>query len=71
MHAGAEYPNCGIGSVRFINPTLLMSMCDYSSQKRLRGLDHMGKSNGPLSLLYRFKSVGDWLARSDALQNFR
>jgi hypothetical protein len=71
MNAGAEDPNCGIGSVPFINSTGVMGMCDYRSQKRLRRLDHMGKSNGPFSLLYRLESACDWLAGCDALQKFR
>jgi hypothetical protein len=71
MNAGAEDPDCGIESLPFIDPTAVMNICDYSSQKRLRRLDYMGKSNGPFSPLYRIEFAGDWLARCDTLQKFR
>jgi hypothetical protein len=54
-----------------MEPKAVMDVRDYSSQKRLRRLDYMGKSNGPFSPLYRMEFAGDWLARCDTLQKFR
>ena len=71
MNGGTEDPNCGISSLPFIDPTAVMSICEHGSQKRLRRLDHMGKSNGPFSPLYRLELVRDRFARRDALQKFR
>ena len=71
MNAGAEDPNCGISSLPLIDSTAVMSICEHGSQKRLRRLDYMGKSYGPLSPLYRLEFARDWFARSDALQKFR
>jgi len=71
MNAGAEDPNCGIRSLPFIKPTAVIGICEHGSQKRLRRLDHMGKSYGPLSPLYRLELARDWFAPSDALQKFR
>ena len=48
-----------------------MSICEHGSQERLRRLDHMGKSNGPFSPLYRLEFARDRFARCDALQKFR
>jgi hypothetical protein len=53
--------------VPFIEPTAVMSISEHGSQKRLRRLDHMGKSHGPLSLLYRIELARDGFARCDAL----
>jgi hypothetical protein len=44
---------------------------DYSSEKRLCRLNHVGKSDRPMSLLNRFQLPRDWFARCDALQKFR
>ena len=71
MNAGAEDPNCGIGSLPFIDWTAVMSICDYSSQKRLGRLDYMRKSNWPFTPLYRLQLARDWFARRDALQQLR
>jgi hypothetical protein len=71
MDAGTEHPNCGLGSVLLIDLTLVIGICEDGCQKRLRRLDHMGKSNRPFSPLYRIESACDWLARCDALQKFR
>ena len=67
MNAGAEDPNCGISSRPFIGSTAVMSICEHGSQKRLRRLDHMGKSHVPLSPLYRIELARDGFARCDAL----
>lgn len=71
MNARAEDPNCGIGTVVFINPTAVTGICDYGRQKRLRRLNHMGKSNGPLTPLYRIELARDRFARCDALEELR
>ena len=71
MNAGAEDPNCGISSLPFIDSKAVMSICEHGSQKRLRRLDHMGKSHGPFSPLYRLEFARDWFARRDALQKLR
>jgi len=55
----------------FIEPTAVISIREHGSQKRLRGLDHMRKLDGPLSPFYRLELAGDWFARCDALQKFR
>ncbi len=71
MNTGAEDPNCGISSLPFIEPTVVIGICDYGSQKRLRRLDHVRKSYGPLSPLYRIEFARDWFACSNALQKLR
>ena len=71
MNAGAEDPNCGTSSLPFIEAKAVTGICEYGGQKRLRRLDHMGKSQGPLSLLYRLELARDWFARCDAFQKFR
>jgi hypothetical protein len=68
MNAGAEDPDCGISSLALIEATAMMSICDHSSQKRLRGLDHMGKSDGPFSPSYRLEFARDRSANCDAFQ---
>ena len=71
MNAGAKDPDCGISSLPFIYPTAVTGICDYGSQEWLRRLNHMRKSYGPLSPLYRIELARDWFARSDALQELR
>src|SRR5262245_44260015 len=71
MNSGAENPNCGIGGVPFIKSTAAIGVCEHGRQKRLRRLDHMGKSNRPFGSLNRVELSGDRFARCDALQKFR
>lgn len=71
MNAGAEDPNCGIGSLPFIDSTAVMSICQHGSQKRLPRLDHMGESYGPFSPLHRVEFARDRFACRDALQKLR
>jgi hypothetical protein len=55
----------------FIESTAVIGVCENGSQKWLRRLDYMGKSNGPSSSLYRFELARRGFARCDALQKFR
>jgi hypothetical protein len=70
MNAGAEDPNCGITSLPSAEPTPVIGICEHGSQKRLRRLNHMGKSNGPLTPLHRLELAHDRFARSNALEKF-
>jgi hypothetical protein len=45
-------------------------ICENGSQKRLRRLNYMGKSNGPLTPLHRLERARDRFARCDALKKF-
>jgi len=71
MNAGAEDPKCEIVRLSLIKRTPARGTCDYGRQKRLRRLDHMRKSDGPVGSLYRVELAGNWFAPGDALQKFR